>query len=144
MEIDRTKSKGKYDYKDQVKVLFSGPAKKFKKNNGNLMEGVEVVLQHDEKDGVVYLLVRLTATKNTIFTGYILEGKSTVRVLNNKEENLEISAFVISKGKKAELNGIKLQLDTSASGKDLLAKVQEAIDGKYKAVEQTLGSEKKQ
>lgn len=40
------------------------------------MEGVEVVLQHDEKNKLVYLVVRLTATKHVIFTGYVLIGKS--------------------------------------------------------------------
>lgn len=52
------------------------------------MENVEVVLQHDEKSHAFYLIVRLMATKNTIFTGYIMEGKSEVRILNKKDENL--------------------------------------------------------
>ena len=81
------------------------------------MENVEVVVQHDEKANVFYLVVRLSATKNPIFTGYILEGKSEVRTINNKPENMEVSAFVISKGKKAELNKVKLQIDTADNGK---------------------------
>jgi hypothetical protein len=88
MDVDKSKSKGKYDYEEQVKVLFSGPIRKFKKNNGDLMENVEVVLQHDEKNDSFFLIVRLTATKNPIFTGFVLKGKSEVRVINNKDENL--------------------------------------------------------
>ena len=37
MKTDRSKSKGKYDYQQEVNVLFSGPLKKYKKNNGELL-----------------------------------------------------------------------------------------------------------
>jgi hypothetical protein len=40
MEIDRSKSKGNYEYKETNKVLISGNANKFKKNNGDLIEMV--------------------------------------------------------------------------------------------------------
>ena len=85
MTVDKSKSKGKYDYTQQVRVLYSGAVRKYKKNNGDLMENVEVVLQHDEKSHAFYLIVRLMATKNNIFTGYIMEGKSEVRILNKKD-----------------------------------------------------------
>jgi len=130
MEIDRSKSKAKYDYEEQVKVLFSGSVRKFKRNNGDLMEGVEVVLQHDEKNDTFFLIVRLAATKNPIFTGFILKDKSEVRVLNSNEQNLEISAFAINKEKKMELNKVKLQLDTTENGKDLKSKIKDVIEGK--------------
>lgn len=52
------------------------------------MEGVEAVLQYDPKTQLTYLVIRLLATKHSIFTGYVLKGKSEVRVLNKKEENL--------------------------------------------------------
>lgn len=100
MEIDRSKSKVKYDYKDQVKLLFSGPVRKYKKNNGNLMEGVEVVFQHDEQSDVFYLIIRLAATKNPIFTSFVLKNKSEVRTMNNKDENIEVSVFILNKDKK--------------------------------------------
>jgi len=48
MDVDKSKSKANYDYKEEVKVLFSGIARKFKKNNGDLVENLEIVLQHDE------------------------------------------------------------------------------------------------
>ena len=59
-----------------MKVLFSGIARKYKKNNGDLVENVEIVLQNDWKNKLVYFMVRLMATKHNIFTGYILENKS--------------------------------------------------------------------
>ncbi len=76
MEVDKSKSKGHFEYKSDVKVLFSGAVRKYKKNNGDLVENVEIVLQHDPVQKLVYIVVRLAATKNSIFTGYILEGKS--------------------------------------------------------------------
>ena len=47
MAVDKSKSKGHYDYKEEVKLLFSGVARKYKKNNGDLVENVEIVLQED-------------------------------------------------------------------------------------------------
>jgi hypothetical protein len=106
-----------------VKVLFSGLARKYKRNNGDLIEGVEIVLQQDVKNKLVYLTVRLTATKHNIFTGYILEAKSHVRILNNKKENLEVAAFTITKEKPTQLDKLKLQLDTPETGHELYLKL---------------------
>lgn len=86
--MDKAKSKGHFEYKSEVKVLFSGVVRKYKKNNGDLVENVEIVLQHDPAKKLVYVVVRLAATKNSIFIGYILEGKSEARILNKKDENL--------------------------------------------------------
>jgi hypothetical protein len=83
--IDKSKSKGNYKYEEELIVVASSPARKYKKNNGDLIESVEVILQFDEKNQVYYLIVRLTATKHNIFTGLILPGKSQVHVLNGKE-----------------------------------------------------------
>lgn len=93
-------------------------AKKYKKNNGDLVEGVEVILQHDEKAGTVYLVIRAPATKNTIFAGLLLKGKNEVRLLKEKSENMEITAFVV-KAKKVELNRVKLQFDSAQQGAEL-------------------------
>jgi len=40
MEIDRSKSKGKFEYQQQMVSLLSGVARKFKKGNGDLVESV--------------------------------------------------------------------------------------------------------
>jgi len=40
MKIDKTKSKGDYQYTSEVKILVSGLCKKFKKNNSDLVENV--------------------------------------------------------------------------------------------------------
>ena len=53
------------------------------------------------------------ATGKVIFTGLILKGKSAVKTLNNKLNNLEISAFNIdSKSNKLENHTLKLQIST--------------------------------
>lgn len=44
MKVDKTKSQGKYEYKEEVNILACGIAKKFKKNNGDLIENIEVLL----------------------------------------------------------------------------------------------------
>ena len=110
MEIDRSKSKGTYKYEEEMESLFTGIARKFKKGNGELIEGVEVVLQKDPKAEVTLLIVRLTATKNNIFTGVVMPSISEIRTLNNKDENVEVSAFVVSKGAAPERFKIKLQV----------------------------------
>ena len=37
MTIDKSKSSARYEYEDEVKLLFSGGARKYKKNNGDLV-----------------------------------------------------------------------------------------------------------
>jgi hypothetical protein len=55
----------------------------------------------------------LFATGKVIFTGLILKGKSAVKTLNNKLNNLEISAFNIDpKSNKLENHTLKLQIST--------------------------------
>ena len=144
MKVDKSKSKGNYSYGQEVQVLFSGNVRKYKRNNGDLMQNVEVVVQNDEKSQTFYLIVRLSATKNPIFTGYLLEGKSEVRILNNKPENIEVSAFVLSKGKKAEMNRVKLQIDTADNGKELFDVIDDIIKGNLKSQEKSKSTEEKE
>lgn len=89
-------------------MIFSGRANKYRKNGGELIEMVEVVLQRDRKTGLSILVVRLSATKHEIFTG-VLVGKSAVRRINNKKENLEVTPFLVQK-EKTEMCKIKLQV----------------------------------
>jgi hypothetical protein len=56
------------------------------------------------------LVARLTATKHSIFNGLLVKGKTEVRILNNKSENLEVVAFGINPDKKATKDKIKLQV----------------------------------
>lgn len=111
MEIDQSKSKGKFEYKEETKVLFSGKAHKYKKNNGDLVESVEVIIQKDEKSLLNILIVRLSATKHNIFTGFLLKSASSIRTINNKKENVEVSAFLIQKNKPLEKCQLKLQVN---------------------------------
>ena len=45
---------------------------KYKKNGGDLVENVEVIIQQDTTSKIYYLVVRLPATKKVIFTGLIV------------------------------------------------------------------------
>ena len=58
---------------------------KYKKNGGDLVDNVEVIVQQDITSKVYYLIIRLPATKKVIFTGLIIENKSQVKHINNKK-----------------------------------------------------------
>jgi hypothetical protein len=77
---------------------------------------VEVVVQVKEETGVAVLAVRLSATKHPIFTGLLIQG-SEIRLINNKQENLEVIAFAVETGKKPTKDRLKLQFATEAAGK---------------------------
>lgn len=68
-----------------MKVLFTAQAKKYKKNDGDLVENVEVIVQFKEETKVAILVVRLTATKHSILNGILVKEKTQIRFLNNKE-----------------------------------------------------------
>lgn len=55
-----------------MKVLFNSQAKKYKKNEGDLIENVEVIVQLKEETKVKVLVVRLTATKHSILNGVLV------------------------------------------------------------------------
>ncbi len=68
-----------------MKSIFTGHIKKYKKNNGDLIESVEVVVQVKEETNTVILIVRLPATKHPIYVGLLLPTLFThLRLLNNK------------------------------------------------------------
>jgi len=69
-------------------------------------------VQKDIKSKLVYIIAKLPATQKTIFSGLLLENKSQIRHLNNKDENLEISCFSINKTDKKTLerNILKIQV----------------------------------
>jgi hypothetical protein len=84
MKIDKSKSTGHYEYKEEAKLLFSGHSRKYKKNDGDLIENVDVVVQFKEETKVAFLVVRLSATKHNILSAILLKDKSTIRILNKK------------------------------------------------------------
>lgn len=118
MKIDRSKSTGKYEYKDEMKILFSAHAKKYKKNDGDLIENVETIVQLKEETKYSRIIVRLPATKHSILIGTLVRGKCDVRVLNKKDENLELSVFVLQEGKQSTREKIKLQFENGKVGKE--------------------------
>lgn len=56
------------------------------------------------------LVARLTATKHSIFNGLLIKDKISVRILNNKSENIEVVAFGLNPDKKTTKDRIKLQV----------------------------------
>ncbi len=72
---------------------------KFKKIGSDLIENVDIVITHDKSTQLYYISIQLPATKKSIYSGVLIGKKSQVKHLNNKKENVEISAFNIVKGK---------------------------------------------
>jgi len=89
MESDPSKSTAKFDYGDQSTLLKSVKLLKFKKDKGELLEcPLTALILHEQSKDMYYLSVELTATHKNIFTGLLLKGKSAVKTLNNKPQNL--------------------------------------------------------
>lgn len=67
-----------------MKVLFTGLARKYKRNGGDLVENIEILVQLKEESEIALLVARLTATKHSIFNGLLIKDKISVRILNGK------------------------------------------------------------
>jgi hypothetical protein len=85
LPIDKSKSSGKYEYKEEVKNLFTAHVKKYKKNDGDAIENVEVLIQLKEETNTALLVVRLPVTKHPIYAGLLLPGTNNIRIINNKQ-----------------------------------------------------------
>lgn len=107
MVVDPSKSTVKYDYGGQDDIVKKIAANKFKKDKGNLVESVEVIIKNEGDKKIHYLIVRLAATKNIIFTGVLIPHKSAVK---RNDENLDILAFAMNEKKELESHRIKLQI----------------------------------
>jgi hypothetical protein len=79
MVVDPSKSTVKYDYGGQDDIVKKIAANKFKKDKGNLVESVDVIIKNEADKKIHYLIVRLAATKNIIFTGVLIPNKSAVK-----------------------------------------------------------------
>lgn len=99
--------------------MYQEKANKIKKSNGETVENVDIVVSQDKDKKNSWLTVRLTATKNPIMTGIIVKGKSDVKHINKKEENVMISLLVVE-NKKQEKQILKIQLETAEAGKKLV------------------------
>lgn len=52
-------------------------------------------MQHDKEKKTDWVIVRLCATKNPIVTGFLVPGKSEVKRMGNKDENIVLSILAI-------------------------------------------------
>lgn len=107
MVVDPTKSTVKFDYGGQDLILKKIAVAKYKKDKGNLVENVEAIIKTDSERKNYYLLIRLAATKNIIFTGIILPHKSAIK---RNDENLDALVFELTAKKALEPHRIKMQI----------------------------------
>ncbi len=99
IDVDPSKSNANYNYESTCVLLLKQKAFKFKKIGSDLIENVDIVITHDKSTQLYYISIQLPATKKSIYSGVLIGKKSQVKHLNNKKENVEISAFNIVKGK---------------------------------------------
>lgn len=59
----------------ECETIFSKKALKSKKDNGDMIENTEVIVQHDNEKKSYWVVIRLAATKHPIVTGFIIKGK---------------------------------------------------------------------
>lgn len=76
---------------------------------------MEVVIQSDEAKKLNWVIVRLPATKNAIVSGLLIKGKSEVKHLGSKTENVMVSALVV-KDKISEKQVLKIQFQSPEDG----------------------------
>lgn len=92
MVVDPTKSEAKFDYGDQG-IIQKIAVGKFKKDKGDLIEGVEAILMYDKNSKLHNLIIRLLATKNIILRGLLLPSKSAIK---RNGDNIDILVFTIN------------------------------------------------
>ena len=114
MVVDPSKSTVKFDYGEQS-ILQKLLVSKYKKDKGDLVEGVEVILNYDSGKQIHELIARLSATKNIIFRGLLLPHKSAA---SRKGDNIDVLVFSLTKGKALEPHRIKLQARGSEAEKE--------------------------
>ena len=91
-----SKSSGKYEYNEECEILYSENALKYKKDGGDLIENVDITIQKDKETKVNWIFVSLSATKNKIFTGVLVKGKSEIKTFG-KPENISLTAAEVKK-----------------------------------------------
>lgn len=69
-------------------MLLTLKVGKFKKSGGELIENLEIVLQKDKMTNIKYITVRLPATKKNIFSGVLVEGRSDIKHIHGKKQNV--------------------------------------------------------
>lgn len=90
---------------------------KYKKDAGDLIENVDVTLQKDKETKVNWIFVSLSATKNKIFTGVLVKGKSEIKTFG-KPENISLTAAEVKK--EVEKHVLKLQFETKDEAEKLV------------------------
>lgn len=94
-----------------MKNLFTAHVKKYKKNDGDAIENVEVLVQLKEETNTAILVVRLPVTKHPIYAGLLLPGTNNIRIINNKQSNVEVAPVSVEEGKKPIKDRLKMQFD---------------------------------
>ena len=95
MVADPSKSTKHFNYGEQT-ILQKLLVNKYKKDKGDLVENVEVILNHDSGKKIHELVARLPATKNIIFRGLLLPHKSAA---TKKGDNIDVLTFALNSAK---------------------------------------------
>lgn len=138
MDADPTKSKINYNYESTCSLVLKQKAFKFKKIGSDLIENVDVAITYDKSTQLYYISVQLPATKKSIYSGVLIGKKSQVKHLNNKKENVEISAFNFVKGK-PEQGVLRCQFEKESQGVEIHDTVDQIIKGTYVLKEEENG-----
>ena len=91
MEVDPSKSKANFAYNEECTLMKKVKLSKYKKDKGDLIDSPLIVSLLQDKDNnnkTNFIVVQLEATHKNIFSGVILPGKSQIRIVNNKSENV--------------------------------------------------------
>ena len=78
-----------------------------------------MIVQKDKETKLNWIMIRLTATKNVIYTGVLVKGKTEAKNFGNKEENVSVTAGKLEK-KEWKKNTLKIRFEKEEEGKKLL------------------------
>ena len=130
VDVDPSKSTVTYKYESTCVLVLKQKAFKFKKIGSDLIENVDVVITHDNSTQLYYITIQLPATKKSIYSGVLFAKKTQVKHLNNKKENVEISAFNIVKGK-PEQAVLRCQFEKEEQGVEVHDTIDQIVKGTY-------------
>lgn len=98
----------KYQYEIQCDKLVSMRLVKYKYNDGDLIENVDIALLHVPKKDLSVVKVQLPETGNCIFEGFLLRGKSHINKINKLSCKLVV--FTFTKDKRIDKHLLKMQV----------------------------------
>lgn len=84
-----------------------------------MIENVIVSVEEHKENKKVWMFIRAKQTKKILFEGQIAAKASTIKVINNKAQNLSATVIEI-KDQKPKIASIKLQFLSNEDGSEFL------------------------